>query len=42
MALGGGGAVGTGLPGQTPSGAVPGTLQVPNGTPIRFYEYVNP
>ena len=42
MALGGGGAVGTGLPGGTPSGAVEGTLQVPNATPIKFYEYVNP
>jgi len=43
MAMGGGGGVkGTGLPGQTPSGAVPGTLQVPNGTPIKFFEYVNP
>lgn len=42
MALGGGGAVGTGLPGGTPSGAVEGTLEVPNGIPIKFYEYVNP
>ena len=42
MALGGGGAVGTGLPGGTPSDAVPGTLQVPNAIPIKFYEYVNP
>jgi len=42
MALGGGGAVGNGLPGMTPPDAVPGTLLVPNGVPIKFYEYVNP
>ena len=42
MALGGGGAVGNGLPGMTPADAVPGTLLVPNGVPIKFYEYVNP
>jgi len=42
MALGGGGAVGNGLPGGTPPDAVPGTLLVPNGVPIKFYEYVNP
>ena len=42
MALGGGGPAGTGLPGGTPADAVPGTLQVPNAVPIRFYEYVNP
>ena len=42
MALGSGGAVGTGLPGGTPTDAVPGTLQVPNAIPIKFYEYVNP
>ena len=41
MALGGGGAVGNGLPGMTPPDAVPGTLLVPNGVPIKFYEYVN-
>jgi len=42
MALGGGGAAGNGLPGGTPSAAVPETLLVPNGVPIKFYEYVNP
>ena len=42
MAMGGGGAAGTGIPGGTPTGAVPTTLAVPNGVPIKFYEYVNP
>jgi hypothetical protein len=42
MAMGSGNPAGTGLPGGTPSGAMPGTLQVPNAQPIRFYEYVNP
>tara|TARA_R110002020_G_scaffold424661_1_gene633905 strand:+ start:467 stop:1408 length:942 start_codon:yes stop_codon:yes gene_type:complete len=42
MAMGGGSARGNGLPGGTPSDAIPGTLQVPNAQPIRFYEYVNP
>ena len=42
MALGSGGAVGNGIPGGTRPDAVPGTLLVPNGVPIKFYEYVNP
>ena len=42
MALGSGGAVGNGIPGGTPPDAVPETLLVPNGVPIKFYEYVNP
>jgi hypothetical protein len=41
MAIGGGTPRGTGLPGGTPSGAIPGTLQVPNAMPIKFYEYVS-
>ena len=42
MTLGSVTAAGTGIPGGTPPDAVENTPQVPNGVPIKFYEYVNP